>query len=60
MSIISHLPSYEIKFTLALQYDNVDQIENHQTLSKHTAAARSLDSPNGCREQYVLSNTSLA
>jgi len=59
VSTESLLPNCRIRCTLALKYDNVEQIRNRQTLQRHPAAARRLDSPNGCREQHVHSNTSL-
>jgi len=59
VSTESLLPNCRIRCTLALKYDNVEQIGNRQTLQRHPAAARRLDSPNGCREQHVHSNTSL-
>merc|ERR1740121_2901214 len=60
VSIASLLPNYRIRCTLALQSYNVEQIGNRQTVQRRLAAARRLGSPNGCREQYVHSNTSVA
>jgi hypothetical protein len=59
MSNASFLPNYQIKCTLALKYDSAEQLENHPTLQRYAAAAQRLESPNGCQEQYVHSNTTL-
>jgi hypothetical protein len=59
VSAASILPNHLIKCALALWYNGLERIQNDQTLQRHLAAARKLDNPNGCREQYVHNNTSL-